>query len=216
MQGKFIVFEGIDGCGKTTQLKHLHEWLDEVRPYTKVCSTREPGGTRLGEEIRRLLDSDPRLDLTTELFLFLASRSEHARAFIKPMLTNGAWVLSDRYADSTIAYYGYGECFGQEETLGILERLNSVATMGVESDLTLWIDADPEIAMRRVHSRQMIPDSWGLDPCELDFCKRVQAGYRVLAANATDRIIRIDGNGAEEEVAQRIREAVGAWMEKML
>lgn len=211
MTGKLIVFEGIDGCGKTTQLRRLQSWLAEVRPDIKTYATREPGGSSLGEKIRRLLQDHSRLNPLAELFLLLASRSDHAKTLISPMIDTGVWVLSDRYSESTIAYQGYGEELGLDPRF--LKELDFLAKGLVVSDLTLWIDTEPGIAEKRIDSRPFyLQDS--SDRRDREFYDRVRAGYQALA-NESDRIIRIDGNSTEEDVARLIRDAVAGWMAKL-
>lgn len=207
--GKFIVFEGIDGCGKTTQLRRLQSWLAEVRPDIKTYATREPGGTSLGVSLRELLKATPHLAPETELFLHLADRSHHVKQVIEPMIADGVWVLSDRHADSTIAYQGYGS--GLE--IRTLDRLDILARGFLESDLVIWIDTDTKVARDRIQLRPLIDDGWALN--DQAFYQKVAEGYKKIWTANKGHVLRVNGNDTEEEVARLIRDAVADWMAKL-
>lgn len=209
MTGKLIVFEGIDGCGKTTQLRRLQSWLAEVRPDIKTYATREPGGTSLGDSLRELLKTTPHLAPETELFLHLADRSHHVKQVVEPMLADGMWVLSDRHADSTIAYQGHGSGL----RIRTLNQLDILARGFLESDLVIWIDIDTEVARDRIQLRPLTDDDWTLnDRC---FYQKVAEGYKKIWTANKGHVLRVNGNGAEEEVARLIRDAVAGWMAKL-
>jgi dTMP kinase len=209
--GRFVVFEGVEGCGKTTQLARLQDWLQtngfiEAGQKQGILSslvvTREPGGTILGQEIRRLLlhhavDDEP-MQFRTELLLYAADRAQHVEGFLKPHLNQGALILCDRYTDSTIAYQGYGR--GLDRAL--IDQLNHLATQGLTSDLTLWLDVDVEIGLARAQRRGR---SDRMEQAQLAFHRRVQQGFVELAQQYPDRIVRIDASCDEQSVAQQIQ-----------
>lgn len=211
MHGRLIVFEGVEGSGKTTQLQQCSDWLkaSEIGNSMPVTITREPGGTPLGLELRHLLLSGQSSSIQnrTELLLYAADRSQHVEEFLKPKLAQGAIILCDRYTDSTVAYQGYGR--GLDLTL--IEQLNQIATGGLESDLTLWLDVDAETGLKRARQRGKADR---MEQADLEFHQRVQQGFRELAASYPQRIVRIDASKSQEEVylaiqailRQRLRE----------
>ncbi len=138
--GKLIVFEGIEGSGKSTQIELTRTWIREIiNPDLPILLTREPGGTSLGQEIRQLLlTTDLPLNDTTELLLYAADRAQHISEKIKPHLDRGGWVLCDRFIYSTITYQGYGRGINQD----LIHQLNRIATLGLTPDLTLWLKLD--------------------------------------------------------------------------
>ena len=208
MIGSLIVFEGVEGCGKTTQLQRSREWLQ--RHYSvgansseppAVIATREPGGTELGLDLRRLLlfeaGKKPIQD-SAELLLFAADRAQHVEEVLRPQLALGSIILCDRYTDSTIAYQGYGRGL----SLSLIEQLNSIATGGLESDLTLWLDVDVEVGLARTQGRGVA------DRIEQEtraFYQRVQHGYIELAQAYPERIVRVDASLSEAVVQQQIQ-----------
>jgi dTMP kinase len=201
MSGKFIVFEGVEGAGKTTQIHKTAEWLQTCYGKEKFISiTREPGGTKLGRQIRQLLLEDPDSDLRNraELLLYGADRAQHVESVIKPQLDRGDIVLCDRFTDSTIAYQGYGRGFDRLE----IDRVNHLATGGLQSDLTIWLDLEVEIGLQRVLQRGK-PDRMEL--ATLAFHHRVRRGYQELADSYPDRIVRIDANQSAEIVQTEIQ-----------
>lgn len=199
MGGRFIVFEGVEGCGKTSQMQLCAKWLESLG--MPVIITREPGGTELGLHLRRLLlekTEDQPIAEVTELLLYAADRSQHVAQELKPNLAAGKYILCDRYIDSTIAYQGYGR--GLDMTL--IHQLNQIATGGLTSDLTIWLDVDVEVGFARKSK-----DGLGLDRIEQEtiaFHRRVQQGYADLAASSS-RIVRVDGNLSQETVHQIIQ-----------
>ncbi|NEP44897.1 MAG: dTMP kinase [Okeania sp. SIO2H7] len=210
MTGKLIVFEGVEGAGKTTQMSLLFEWLQEqlASSNRKVITTREPGGTELGKAVRSLL-LEPELSEAiapqAELLLYAADRAQHVETFIKPQLEEGNIVLCDRFTDSTIAYQGYGRGLSLE----LINQLNYIATGGLESDLTLWLELDVEVGLARTKVRGK---SDRMERAAIDFHRRVRLGFQELAETHRDRIRRVDGSGSVEEVQGQIREIVRAFL----
>lgn len=206
MDGKLIVFEGIEGCGKTTQLQRSRQWLT-TQLGSEVMTTREPGGTQLGTEIRQLLlHGEEEIYDRTELLLYAADRAQHVEGFLRPHLEQGHWILCDRYTDSTIAYQGYG----RELDFELIDQLNQIATGGLQSDLTLWLDIEVEVGLERMQKRgQRDASGTGkpdrIEQASLDFHHRVRAGFAALAERDRDRVLRIDASGSEDEVEERIK-----------
>jgi dTMP kinase len=203
LTGAFISFEGIDGSGKTTQLHRLRDVL--VGKGHDVIVAQEPGGTRVGLEIRRLLLDTASTDLrpVPELLLYFASRAQNIDEIILPALKNGKIVLVDRFTDATIAYQGYGRDLGVEA----VRQIERVACRGLQPGLTLLIDVDPAVALPRAQIRN---DSQELDESRMEgqslaFYEKVRRGYLDLASQEPIRIKLIDGNGAIDEIATRVR-----------
>lgn len=183
-KGKFITFEGIDGCGKSTQVKMLVEKLEQLG--MDVITIREPGGTRISESIRDILlyRDTHELGTRTESLLMTASRAQLTKEVILPALNKGTWVIADRYADSTLAYQGGG----RELDVNWLEKLNQFATYETIPDLTFFIDILPDEGVRRQNTKQDRIEQAGID-----FQSRVRDIYFKLAEKYSDRIIIIDG-----------------------
>jgi dTMP kinase len=214
MSGRLVVFEGVEGCGKTTQIARLQAWLQDSGllnslqqqgKLSELVITREPGGTLLGREIRHLLlhhavDGEP-MQHSTELLLYAADRAQHVEGFLKPHLARGAFILCDRYTDSTIAYQGYGRGFDR----ALIDQLNDIATHGLSSDLTLWLDVDVEIGLARARQRGT---GDRMEQAQLEFHRRVQQGFTELAQQYPDRIVRINARLDEQSVAQQIQTVV--------
>lgn len=196
--GIFIVFEGIDGSGKSTQLRALSERLQQhgIEPVV----IREPGGTPVGEQIRQILLERPvGMEPLTELFLYEASRSELTRTVLRPALEAGRVVLSDRFAMASLAYQGYGR--GLDFTL--VQKFNTIATDGIEPSLTIILDVPVEVALarkRRAFDR--------LERAGREFHERVRRGYQELARHAPQRTLLLDGTRSESELAEQIWERV--------
>lgn len=187
-RGCFITFEGVDGCGKSTQARHFIQKLHK-EGFEKVVETREPGGTAIAEKIRSLV-IDPEngaMVKECELLLYLAARAQHVREKIIPELENGAVVVCDRFQDATFAYQGYG----RELSLKQLTRLNSFATGGVVPDLTFIFDISIENAFERLSTMNKPRDR--LESGGKPFFKKIRNGYRSLAAASPERIILLDG-----------------------
>jgi dTMP kinase len=203
-QPRFISFEGGEGVGKSTQIARLAARLREGGQ--KVVVTREPGGTPLGESIRHLVKHAPEgrgMTPYTELLLFLASRAELVRKVIMPSLDQGAWVLSDRFLDSTTVYQGAG----RELPTEIVERVNAFAVGPHLPTLTLVLDLDPEAAWQRQLLRAGQPGAAGYDRIEaepLDFFERVRQGYYDVAKAHPHRVKIISAAGSVEQTAETI------------
>jgi dTMP kinase len=201
MTGKFIVFEGVEGAGKTTQMKQTADWLQSwCGQDTSVVITREPGGTTLGRQIRQLLLDDTQNEIgdRTELLLYGADRAQHVESFVKPHLDRGDIVLCDRFTDSTVAYQGYGRGFDLME----IDRVNQLATGGLQSDLTFWLDLDVEIGLERVLLRGKLDR---MELATVDFHQRVRQGYQELAKSYPNRIVRIDADRSETSIQKEIQ-----------
>lgn len=210
MPGKLIVFEGVEGSGKSTQLRRLEHWLQQHPGLQKlqacgkvaeIIVTREPGGTALGQALRALLldgQSEMALGARAELMLYAADRAQHIDEVILPALQRGSWVLCDRFIDSTVAYQGYGRGL----SLSLIENLNHIATQGHPGDLTLWLQIDAEQGLARSRSRGQLDR---MEQTSLEFHRQVQQGFETLAGQHPERIVPIDATPAEEVVAQQIQ-----------
>jgi dTMP kinase len=194
----FITFEGIEGSGKSTQIRRLAAGL----PKTTVV-TREPGGTPLGTRLREaLLDRDGRVTPRAEVLLFFADRAQHVAEVIRPALERGAIVLCDRFEDSTLAYQG----FGRELPMGALRAVGALATGGLRPDVTVLLDVGVETGFERVGRRG------GADRMESEeraFHERVRQGFLTLAGEDKERFLVLDGSRPPEEVARLVREGLG-------
>lgn len=200
----FITLEGPDGSGKTTQARLLAEWLRD-QGY-QVVLTREPGGTDIGDQIRGVLHDlrNTAMDPRTEILLYSASRAQHVAQLIRPALAAGKIVISDRYADSTLAYQGYGRGLDLET----LQVITAFATVGLAPDLTLHLDIPPQAGLER---RQVGGNEWNrLDAEGLEFHQRVRAGFLELARREPERWVTIDATRPVEEVQAEIRALVKA------
>lgn len=198
-KGLFITFEGGDGCGKTTQIKLLDEYLRE-KGY-KTLFTREPGSKGLGIKLREiLLNYDGEVSPTCESFLFLADRAQHVDCIIKPALEEGVIVLCDRHTDSTVAYQGYGRGLDLEQ----IHNLNNIATSGLKPDLTIVLDVDVETSQNRVGSEKDRMESAGIE-----FFERVRKGFLEIAKQEPERVKVVDSTQTIEEIHQQILELVG-------
>jgi len=190
-KGYFITFEGIDGCGKTTQMEILADYLRDERDYC-VVETREPGGKGLGEKIREiLLNYDGEVSSQAEAFLFLADRAQNIDVIVEPAVRAGKIVLCDRHTDSSVAYQGYGRGLDIEE----INTLNSIATHGRKPDLTIVFDIDVETSIKRIGKEQDRMESSGME-----FFNTVRNGYLTLAKMEPDRVKIIDANRSIEEI----------------
>ena len=198
-RGRFITFEGGEGCGKSTQVVRLAAALEERG--LKVLLTREPGGTRLSELIRTLLKDeaeDPPVD-RAELLLFLAARAQLVRNVIAPALEAGTWVISDRFSDSTVAYQGYGRGL----PVDFVRRANDFACEGLRPDLTFLLDLDPATAERRMRGREAATNTSAdrIERAGSGFHARLRRGFLELAAADAPRFSVVDASKSPDEVA---------------
>lgn len=201
----FITFEGLDGSGKTTQVKELAAHL-RARGHN-VLLTREPGGTEIGDQIRGLLQDRAHIQMAseTELLLFCASRAQLVSQVIRPYLANDGIVICDRFADSTIAYQGYGRGID----LDFLRAMLNFATGGLEPDLTIYLDITPEEGVARRRQASLFGEEFSrIDQLELEFHHRVQAGYQALMQAEPQRFMRIDAVQSPEQVRANILDAL--------
>ena len=206
----FITFEGIEGTGKTTQIQNIKKYFESRGK--EVFLTMEPGGSRVGRELRKMLLHVDNKDLTplTELFLYLADRAQHVAQVIRPELEAGKVVLCDRFADSTIVYQGYGR--GLDTTM--LQQLNEAAVAGLWPDLTIILDIDPEVGLKRATDRN-IEDGKAMDEGRFEaehisFHKRIREGYLTWAALNRDRIRVADASSSPNDVFERIKTIIEA------
>jgi dTMP kinase len=207
--GAFITFEGIDGCGKSTQLRLL---ASELRMRgLEVVSTREPGGTPLGKRIRNLLlDSQIEVDPLAELLLFAADRAQHVRTLLAPAIESGSVVLSDRYADATAAYQGAGRSFTKE----MIAQVIGLATGGLKPDLTLIFDLPVAECLARTSRRTEADNKTDrLDAEDAAFHTRVRDAYLKLAREEPDRVRVINASGSINETHDRVIEVVIPFLE---
>lgn len=206
-----ITFEGIDASGKSTQIRLLKQYL-RARGIDAL-TLREPGGVPLAEQIRAmLLESKEEIGSVTELLLFSASRAELVRTLVQPALQNDQTVVLDRFYDSTTAYQGYGRGID----LKIICAVNQIASLGIEPELTFYLDLLPEDAMMRKFSEKSLPLSFGknetpLDRMEssgLDFYRRVREGYKTLAREHAHRFVEIDALQSINDIHKQIIETL--------
>ena len=204
MRGRLLVLEGIDGCGKSTQLKHLADWLPAsglMPPDAELLLTREPGGTALGLALRQLLLHPPgeaSPQPLAELLLYAADRAQHVAQVIRPALERGDWILSDRFSGSTLAYQGYGRQLNHQ----LIAQLEEIATAGLEPDLTLWLQLSIEesLARRQMRSQDRI-EAEGVD-----FLVRVAAGFSALARERA--WVTIEADQAQDIVSAALQAAL--------
>ena len=203
-RGRFLVLEGIDGCGKTTQLERLRNWLPAsglLPAGAELVVTREPGGTALGQALRTLLlhpPGDAAPGSTAELLLYAADRAQHVQEHIRPALEAGHWVLSDRFSGSTAAYQGYGRGL----SLPLIEQLSLIACRGLQPDLTLLLDVPLAESLRRRGHRP----ADRIEASGEAFLARVCAGFVALAAQPGWQ--RLDGTQPAEQVSAALQAAI--------
>ena len=198
-RGLFLTFEGCDGCGKTTVLNRVSVLLREKGiPF---LLTREPGGSKIAEEIRNVIldKKNTEMDPRCEALLYAASRRQHLVEIVLPALEKGIHVLSDRYLDSSLAYQGYARGIGMEEVYSI----NLFAIDGMLPDLTFFLDLPPEEGLARIRKNETREVN-RLDLEKENFHKKVYEGYKILLENYPERIVRIDAKKTVEEESQEI------------
>ena len=204
----FVTFEGIEGTGKSTQIERLRAHLEDRG--LEVVTTLEPGGSRIGRELRKMLLHMESTDLTgeTELFLYLADRAQHISQVIIPALEAGKAVISDRFADSTVVYQGYGRGLDPK----LLHTLNDVAVTGRWPDITILLDIEPEVGLKRAMTRNLqegkTQEEGRFEAESLQFHTRVRQGYLAWAAVNRDRIKVVDATPSPDEVAEAVRALV--------
>lgn len=197
-KGLFITFEGIDGCGKTTQIELLKESL-EKKGYT-VLLTREPGAKGLGEKLREiLLNYDGEVSSNCESFLFLADRAQHIDTIIKPAIDKGVIVLCDRHTDSTVAYQGYGRQLDLEQ----IYQLNKIATNGIIPDITFILDIDIDTSLQRIGKGRDRMENSGRE-----FFERVRKGYIEISEKEPQRVKLLQGNSPIKDIQNKISDYV--------
>ena len=204
MKGKFIVFEGIDGSGKTTQINQLSKWLvgtNLIPENNKLVITREPGGTKLGKSIRSLLldtsiGKSP--DSITELLLYAADRSQHVNEIIRPTLDQGDWVISDRFCGSTLAYQGYG----RKLDINVIKDLEAIATQGIAPDITFLLDIPIEESIRRRRNRK----DDRIEKEGREFLSNVSLGFQALSEDSNWR--KISAIDSKEKIISEIKSEI--------
>jgi dTMP kinase len=205
MRGALITFEGVEGSGKSTQCRRLGEHLE--RRGLDVVLTSEPDGTALGTAIRRLFEVDgPPPTPLAQALLFMAARQQHVTQVIRPAVDRGAVVISDRYADATVAYQG----FGQRLDLEIIRDLNILATGGMLPDLTLLLDLEPEVGMARIQGRRL--DAF--ERMDLLFHRRVRDGYLEIARAEKPRLVVVHADQEAAAVHAAVARAVDEMLER--
>lgn len=192
-RGKFITFEGCDGCGKSTQLRLLSEYL--TKEGVPHIFTREPGGGKISESIREILLSGKNAEMTDECeaLLYAASRAQHLHDRVEPALAKGELVICDRYVDSSLAYQAYARGLGK----AFVEKINAFALENYLPDLTIFIDLTPEAAFRR---KKGADENDRLEQAGAAFHQRVYEGYKALAAAEPDRIVCVNGEQSPEGI----------------
>ena len=202
----FITFEGIEGCGKTTQAKLFMEKLHQL--HVPALLTREPGGTRIGDQIRKILLHADNTDMVpmAELLLYEASRAQHVQQVITPNLHNGIHVICDRYGDASVAYQGAG----RNLTPQLVKEANRLATGGLQPHLTILIDIDPQQGLSRARARNLAFDfaiqEGRFEEEDIAFHRKVREGYLTLAQEHPARFRIIGGSGSVEEVNRQIQD----------
>jgi len=195
-KGLFITFEGIEGCGKSTQARMLKDFL--IKAGKDVFLTREPGGPKIAEEIRKMLLSVNNKEMLpqTEVLLYMASRSQHTGEWIIPELEKGKTVISDRYYDSTFAYQGAARKIDGK----LIDTIRRYATFGLVPDITFLVDLPEEIGLSRILAK----DADRLEQESMEFHKRVREGFLVLARNEPERFVVLDGKKNIKEIHKEV------------
>ena len=192
MKGKFIVIEGIDGCGKTTQINNISRWLPTsglMGSNSKLIKTREPGGSLLGKKLRTLIldnNKNNKPSSLAELLLYSADRAEHVSKIISPALEKEDWVLSDRFSDSTLAYQGYGRNINLE----IIKNIQSIVCQGEDPDLTILLEISAEESILR--RKNLVPDR--IESEGIKFLQKVNEGFKLIAKEKNWKVISATQN----------------------
>ena len=208
----FITFEGVEGSGKTTQIRRLKRYLTQKGIPCKV--TREPGGCPISEKIRKILLNPEHREMVplSELFLYEASRAQHVKEVIEPLLEKGVVVLCDRFSDASIAYQGYG----RKLDLGLVERLNHLSSQGIKPHVTFLLDCPSDLGLKRAVQRNQVQRKEKEERFErekIQFHHRVRRGYLSLAKKEPHRMKVIDTRQGEDKVFEKIRQVVDHWIE---
>ena len=204
MKGKFIVIEGIDGCGKTTQIDQLSKWLPIsglIKEGSQLITTREPGGSQLGKKLRNLIlenNENNQPSSLAELLLYSADRAEHVSKIIKPALEKNNWVISDRFSDSTLAYQG----FGRNINLQIIKSIESIVCQGVSPDLTIFLEISPEESIFRRNNKT--PDR--IESEGIKFLEKVNKGFKLIAEEKNWEVISASQN--IQKISDQIKEII--------
>ncbi len=204
MKGKFIVFEGIDGSGKTTQINQLSKWLngtDLIPKNNKLVLTREPGGTKLGESIRSMLldtSKDKGPDSITELLLYAADRAQHVNEIIRPALNQGDWVISDRFCGSTLAYQGYG----RKLDIKLIKDLETISTQGISPDITFLLEIPVDESIKRRISKK----DDRIEKEGRDFLSNVSQGFKILSEK--NKWKQISALKSKEDIIYEIKDEI--------
>jgi len=206
-RGLFLNFEGMDGCGKTTQARMAAERLR--KEGYEVLESVEPGGTPIGQQVRRILldPANEALAPRAELLLYFACRAQNVEQWVKPALDRGAIVVTDRFTDSTMAYQGYGRGLGRE----IVLTRDRIACQGIAPDLTVIVDIDLETSLARARARNLtVADNHEtrMDEQAAEFYRRVRAGYQEMVRLEPHRFAVVDGRGDIDTVARGVWEAI--------
>ena len=204
MKGKFIVIEGIDGCGKTTQINEISKWLPKsglMETNSQLITTREPGGSLLGKRIRNLILDNNKTNKPSslaELLLYSADRAEHVAKIILPAINNKNWVICDRFSDSTLAYQGYG----RNINLDIIKNIESIVCQGQSPDLTIFLEISPEESILR--RKNKVPDR--IESEGIKFLEKVNKGFRIIAKEKNWTVISASQN--IKTISNQIKETV--------
>ena len=204
MRGKFIVIEGIDGCGKTTQIEEISRWLPTsglMGENSKLIKTREPGGSLLGKKLRNLIldnNKNNKPSSLAELLLYSADRAEHVSKIIAPELEKQNWVISDRFADSTLAYQGYG----RNINLDIIRNIESIVCQGEKPDLTIFLEISAEESVLR--RKNLIPDR--MESEGINFLQKVNEGFKLIAKEKNWKVISAKQN--IDTISREIKETL--------
>ena len=204
MRGKFIVIEGIDGCGKTTQIEEIARWLPTsglMNENSKLIKTREPGGSLLGKKLRNLIlenNQNNQPCSLAELLLYSADRAEHVAKIISPALEKEDWVISDRFADSTLAYQGYGRNINLE----IIKNIESIVCQGKHPDLTIFLEISAEESILR--RKNDVPDR--IESEGINFLQKVNEGFKLIAKEKKWKVISAtqDINTVSNEIKETL------------
>ena len=204
MKGKFIVIEGIDGCGKTTQIDEISKWLPHsglMGKNSKLVKTREPGGSLLGKKLRNLIldnNKNNKPSALAELLLYSADRAEHVSKIISPALEKEDWVICDRFADSTLAYQGYGRNINLE----IIKNIESIVCQGENPDLTIFLDISAKESITR--RKHLVPDR--IESEGIKFLEKVNEGFKLIAKEKNWKVISATQN--VKSISNEIKETL--------